>query len=79
MSTTDPGVIVETIKVAESGSGTVVRLYESLGRQTTTALTTTLEHSGAHETDLLERRTGDADLSKLSFTPFEIKTIQLES
>jgi hypothetical protein len=32
-----------------------------------------------HETDLLESPIGEADLDALSFTPFEIKTILLES
>ena len=76
-STTDPGVVLETIKMGENG-GTVLRLYESLGRATTTAVRTSLPHAAAHETDLLERPTGPADLSRLEFTPFEIKTILLE-
>ncbi len=78
-STSDPGVIIETIKGAESGSGVVLRLYESLGRATTTAVRTTLPHTSAVETDLLERPIGRVDLSRLEFTPFEIKTIHLEA
>jgi alpha-mannosidase len=78
-STSDPGVIVETIKPAESGSGAVLRLYESLGRTTTTSVNTTLPHSAAVETDLLERPIGRVDLARLEFGPFEIKTILLEA
>jgi alpha-mannosidase len=74
----DAGVIIETIKTAESGSGTVIRLYESLGRPTTTMLRTRLPHSTAHLTDLLERPLGAADLDALTLTPFEIVTILLE-
>jgi alpha-mannosidase len=77
-STSDPGVVIETIKVAEDGRGTVIRLYESLGRATTTALRTRLPHSTAQLTDLLERPLGAADLDALSLTPFEIVTILLE-
>ena len=77
-STDDPGVIVETIKPAEHGAGAVLRLYESLGRTTATALTTTIPHRTATETDLLERPIGPADLSRLEFTPFQIRTIHLE-
>lgn len=73
----DPGIVLETIKVGENG-GTVLRLYESLGRETTTALRTRLAHATARETDLLERPTGVADLAALAFTPFEVKTILLE-
>jgi alpha-mannosidase len=76
-STSDPGVIIETIKPAEDGSGAVLRLYESLGRATTTSITTTLPHTSATETDLLERPNGPIDLREVGFGPFEIKTILL--
>lgn len=78
ISTSDPGVIVETVKAAEEGDGVVVRLYESLGRPTTTVLRTTLAHGRAVETDLLERVVAAVDLDRLEFGPFEIKTILLE-
>ncbi len=77
-SVDDASVVIETIKTAESGSGTVIRLYESLGRATTTALHTRLPHSSAQLTDLLERPLGAADLGALTLTPFEIVTILLE-
>jgi len=66
------------VKVGEDGYGVVLRLYESLGRATTTAVVTSLDHAGVHETDLLERRTGELDLDRVPFGPFEIKTIMLE-
>ncbi|TFV98926.1 alpha-mannosidase [Leifsonia flava] len=75
---TDAAVIVETVKRAEQGDGVVLRLYESLGRATTTQLRVSLPHGAAHETDLLERPTADTDLARLEFRPFEIKTILLE-
>ncbi len=75
----DPGVVVETIKVAEDGRGVVVRLYESLGRATTTALQTTVPHTAAQLTDLLEAPLAPADLARLEFGPFEIVTILLEA
>jgi len=78
VSSSNPGVIVDTVKVAEDGNGVVLRLYESLGRSTTTSVATSLDHSGVHETDLLERRTGELDLDRVPFGPFEIKTIMLE-
>ena len=73
------GVIIETIKPAEGGKGTVIRLYESLGQTASTALTVNLPHRKAFFTDLLENKLGPADLGKLEFTPFEITTILLES
>ncbi|WP_187264850.1 glycoside hydrolase family 38 C-terminal domain-containing protein [Homoserinibacter sp. GY 40078] len=77
-STSDPGVVIETVKRAESGDGVVVRLYESLGRKTTAALTTRIPHTTARLTDLLERPSGPADLTALTLSPFEILTILLE-
>ena len=74
----DPGVIIETVKRAESGDGVVLRLYESLGRPTTTALRVDRAYRAAHQTDLLERPSGEADLDRIDFGPFEIKTILLE-
>ncbi len=78
VSTSEEGVVVETLKAAEDGRGVVLRLYESLGRSVTVSIHTTLEHTGAHETDLLERWVGDVDLDRVPFVPFEIKTIMLE-
>jgi alpha-mannosidase len=77
-STTDAGIVLETIKPAESGDGVVLRLYESLGRATTAGVRTSIPHTTATETDLLERPLAAADLEALSFRPFEIKTILLE-
>ena len=78
ISTSDPGIVVDTVKIAEDGVGVVLRLYESLGLSTTASVTTSLAHTGAHETDLLERRIGDLDLDRVPFGPFEIKTVMLE-
>jgi alpha-mannosidase len=77
-SSSNEGVVIDTIKTAENGRGTVLRLYESLGRAATTALTVTLPHSTAQLADLLENPTGPADLGNLILTPFEIVTILLE-
>jgi alpha-mannosidase len=74
----DAGVIIETVKRAERGDGVVLRLYESLGRPTTTALRVGRAYRAAHQTDLLERPSGPADLDRIAFGPFEIKTILLE-
>ncbi|MFD1713283.1 alpha-mannosidase [Amnibacterium flavum] len=74
----DPGVLVETVKRAENGDGVVLRLYESLGRPTTTVLRTALPHAVALTTNLLEVPAGEADLDRLEFGPFEIKTILLK-
>jgi alpha-mannosidase len=82
-ATDNPAIIVETIKPAENGSGVILRLYESLGRPAVTALRTELPgasgHYSARETDLMETRLDAVDLGRLTFGPFEIKTIHLEA
>lgn len=78
-STSDPGVIIDTIKPAEQGDGVVIRMYESRGHTTPTALRTTVPHARATITDLLERPLGPADLDALRLGPFEILTIHLET
>jgi alpha-mannosidase len=77
-TTDNPAIIVETIKPAENGHGVIVRLYESLGRPGITSLTTRLAHDSALETNLMELPLGPIELSRLEFTPFEIKTILLQ-
>lgn len=77
-SVDDPGVIIETIKPAESGDGTVVRMFESLGRATTVALSLGFAHGRATETDLLERPIRELDPRRIPLSPFEILTIHLE-
>ena len=75
-STDDPAVIIETIKRAWSGDGVVVRLFESLGRPAVCRLSTAFDAGDAVETDLRENETRSVDPGRLSFAPFEIKTIK---
>lgn len=78
VASTDPGVVVETVKHADEGAGVVLRLYESLGRPATTTVTTRIPHRFATRVDLLERPLVPADLRALELRPFEILTILLE-
>ncbi len=75
---TSSGVILETIKRSEDGNALVLRLYESLGRETTTALETRVMYERAVACNLLEEPEAPIDLSALSFRPYEIQTIRLE-
>ncbi|MET0296293.1 MAG: glycoside hydrolase family 38 C-terminal domain-containing protein, partial [Microbacterium sp.] len=78
VASVDPGIVIETVKIAEAGDAVILRIYESRGRRTTTSIRTTHPHSRAVETDLLESGDAPVDLADLSFGPFEIKTIRLE-
>ncbi|WBB57663.1 glycosyl hydrolase-related protein [Streptomyces sp. WMMC500] len=83
------GVVVESVKLADDGSGdVVVRLYESLGGRAEAVLVPGFAAAEAAETDLLERRwpeaprpaavsaAGDGRIG-LSLRPFQIVTLRL--
>jgi len=84
VSSSNPAVVVETVKPAEDGSGdVVVRLYESLGGRATTRLTLDATTTGATLTDLLERPleiqdavTGADGEVELEFRSFQIRTVR---
>jgi len=78
-------VVIEALKRAEDSDDLVVRLYEAHGARAACRLRAALPVRLARETDLLEhggrrlavaRREGAAEL-RLSFRPFEIKTVVL--
>ena len=74
-------VVLETVKQAESGEGTVLRLYESENARTKTALTLPEGVTKVYETNLLEEIEAELPVvdGKLHFVmkPYEIKTILL--
>jgi len=63
VASSEPAVVVETVKLAADGSGDVVlRLSERSGGTSATVLTTAFTHGGAQLTDLLERPLDDGGL-----------------
>ena len=74
-------VILETVKQAEDGNGTVLRLYESQNARTKTVLTVPAGFTAAYSTNLLEEIEEELPLvdGKITFTikPYEIVTILL--
>jgi alpha-mannosidase len=75
-------IILETVKLAEDGSGDIIlRLYEAKRSLTHCFLSTSLNLNKVSQTDMLERYQTDLSFSKgkieLDFRPFEIKTIRL--
>ncbi|RRS01742.1 alpha-mannosidase [Glycomyces terrestris] len=81
----NPAVVVETVKLAEDGSGdVVVRLYEAHGTRTSAVLELGFAASRVIETDLLERETepaavaaSDAASVSLTLRPFQIVTLRI--
>jgi len=74
-SVSNKNVVIETVKQAESGEGTVIRLYESAGLPAIAKLSVEGGYSQANETDMLENVIGPVNPGKLSFSPYEIKTL----
>lgn len=83
-SVDQPNVIIETVKLAEDGSGDmIVRLYESMRKHTRCVLLTALPVSRVFEADMLEHEgtqlKTDSGRIGLELRPFEIKTVRLKT
>jgi alpha-mannosidase len=82
VTVSNPGVVVEAVKLAEDGSGDlVVRLYESLGGRARTTVTAAAEVGSVDATDLLERPLPEGAASKgpsidLELRPFQLVTLR---
>ncbi|MBD3241892.1 MAG: alpha-mannosidase, partial [Chitinivibrionales bacterium] len=74
-------VKIETVKRAEDGSGTVLRLYETMGTRARVTLRADTTWESVDETNLIEepieRISGPGNELPLQFTPFEIRTFVL--
>lgn len=83
MSQDNKNVILETIKRAEDGDGTIVRLYEVENKTTDVTVKTALNIAEVVETNLMEEIVEDGVVSvngnNFSFRmkPFEIKTFRI--
>lgn len=73
--TTRKNVVIDTIKPAQDGVGIILRLYEAVRKGAETALKLGFPCKLV-ECDLMETNMGEADPEKLSFGPFEIKTLR---
>ncbi|MFA9478115.1 alpha-mannosidase [Phycisphaerales bacterium AB-hyl4] len=75
-----PGVVIDTVKLAEDGDGIVLRLYEIRGGRGEANLVFDRPVSHVEETDLLERTTQTHEATgrvRLRFTPFQIRTVKV--
>ena len=75
-------VILETVKQAEEGCGTILRLYESENARTNVTLTLPAAVTGAWETNLLEEAEQELNVAdgtvRFVMKPYEIKTILIK-
>jgi alpha-mannosidase len=82
VTSSSEGVVIETVKLAEDGSGDlVVRLYESLGARSRTTLAVDGTAERLEVTDLLERAldgepTATGAAIDLDFRPFQLRTVR---
>jgi alpha-mannosidase len=81
-----PNILIDTIKLAEDGSGDwIARLYEAKGATTSCSVVVGVATACVRETDMLEEQVEqEIDLDAvggykklaLTFTPFEVKTLR---
>ncbi|TXK18769.1 glycoside hydrolase family 38 C-terminal domain-containing protein [Homoserinibacter sp. GY 40078] len=84
VTSSDPAVVVQTVKLAEDGSGdVVVRLYESRGGRARTRIRLDAAARSVELTDLLERPlpeqegiAGSTAEVELPFRPFQLRTLR---
>jgi alpha-mannosidase len=84
LATSDPAVVIDTVKLAEDGSGDVIaRLYESHGALVRARISADFEFAGVRATDLLERdetsdavRGADEAGADVVLGPFQLLTLR---
>ena len=77
----DPGLIIETVKQSEDGSGIIVRLYEAFNTRGEATLTVGFDLAEAFLVNMVEENPAllphDGRAVTFAFRPFEIKTFLL--
>ena len=83
VAVSNPGMVIEAVKLAEDGSGDViVRLYESLGQRSAGRITANFEVGTIQSVDLLEREVpapgvqADETGATLHLRPFQLVTLR---
>lgn len=83
VAVSNPGMVIEAVKLAEDGSGDViVRLYESLGQRSAGRITANFEVGAIQPVDLLERGLpapgvqADETGATLHLRPFQLVTLR---
>lgn len=74
ISTDNEGIIIESIFV-NSNDDIVIRMYESKGKEESCKVRILIPFKEIRESDMIFGGEHDVDTEKLSFTPFEIKTL----
>lgn len=73
--------VLDTVKLSEDGTGSILRLYESAGGRETVRLRWPLPHAGMYRSNALEEElepfSAEEGGLELEFAPFEIKTVKI--
>jgi alpha-mannosidase len=81
-SSSDPNLVLDTIKKSDESSGTIVRLYECHGARGTATITVDLPFKSATIVNLLEEKQGMAKVSgnqvEVAYGPYKIITLLLK-
>lgn len=81
VTTTRPGLVMETVKPAENGDGIIVRLYDAHNTRGSATLTFGREIISAEETNMLEESTGPAEFAgrdlRVRVRPYGIQTFRV--
>ncbi|MGZ3666894.1 MAG: alpha-mannosidase, partial [Ktedonobacterales bacterium] len=81
VSTDRPGLVIETVKPAEDGDGTIVRLYDAHNTRGPAVLRFSRPIASAEETNMLEEPIGPADVAghelRLHVRPYGISTFRI--
>ena len=82
LQTTQPNIVIETVKMAEDGGGLVVRLYECQRKRGECTLICAFDVRIAWRTNLLEENQAELEVEgnnvRFDFKPYQIVTVRLE-
>jgi len=70
-----PGVAWSCVKPAERGEGLIIRTYETRGQKAKGSLALAMRVAEVWETDLAEKPLRKANLKRLTWRPYEVKTL----
>jgi len=77
VESTNKGIVIESFKKAYDDDSLILRCYEALGKDAKTSINVSMKYKETVETDLLENKISNIDLTNIKFKPFEIKTIKI--
>ncbi len=73
--THNTNIALDSIKKSIDGKGIVLRLYEGIGRETEEEIEVSFPYTKVEECNMVEEERKEIKSLKLSFSPFEIKTL----